>query len=237
MHRKTWFNRRLLPKEEEINEVKSQMGDPRKLRRKFKRPMVPFEKARIDAELKYLGEYGLRNKTEFWKARARLSKFRRIARDLKTMPENQQKIAFKELMTRLRSLGLVGPDATTDDVLSLSVENILERRLQTLVFKKGLARSIYQARQLVAHKHILVQNKVIASPSYLVKIDEEAQLGFNTSSPFSGEKQKIFGEKPKLTKEEPKERAPRQRPTRKKTSRPTNKSTAETGKKSSSSME
>jgi small subunit ribosomal protein S4 len=213
------------------------MGDPRKLRRKFKRPMVPFEKARIDAELKYLGEYGLRNKTEFWKARARLSKFRRIARDLKTMPENQQKIAFKELMTRLRSLGLVGPDATTDDVLSLSVENILERRLQTLVFKKGLARSIYQARQLVAHKHILVQNKVIASPSYLVKIDEEAQLGFNTSSPFSGEKQKIFGEKPKLTKEEPKERAPRQRPTRKKTSRPTNKSTAETGKKSSSSME
>lgn len=199
--------------------------------------MVPFEKARIDAELKYLGEYGLRNKTEFWKARARLSKFRRIARDLKTMPENQQKIAFKELMTRLRSLGLVGPDATTDDVLSLSVENILERRLQTLVFKKGLARSIYQARQLVAHKHILVQNKVIASPSYLVKIDEEAQLGFNTSSPFSGEKQKIFGEKPKLTKEEPKERAPRQRPTRKKTSRPTNKSTAETGKKSSSSME
>lgn len=199
--------------------------------------MVPFEKARIDAELKYLGEYGLRNKTEFWKARAQLSKFRRIARDLKTMPENQQIIAFKELMTRLRSLGLVGPDATTDDVLSLSVENILERRLQTLVFKKGLARSIYQARQLVAHKHILVQNKVIASPSYLVKVDEEAQLGFNTYSPFSGGKQKIFGEKPKLTKDEPKERAPRQRSTRKKTSRPTTKSTAETGKKTSSSME
>ncbi len=213
------------------------MGDPRKLRRKFKRPMMPFEKARIDAELKYLGEYGLRNKTEFWKARGKLSKFRRIARDLKTMPENQQKIAFKELMTRLRSLGLVGPDATTDDVLSLSVENILERRLQTLVFKKGLARSIYQARQLVAHKHILVRNKVIASPSYLVKVDEEAQLGFNTSSPFNGEKQKIFGEKPKPTKEEPKERAPRQCPTRKKTTRPTNKSTAETGKKSSSSKE
>ncbi|MHA1110130.1 MAG: 30S ribosomal protein S4 [Promethearchaeota archaeon] len=220
------------------------MGDPRKLRKKFRRPLVPFEKARMDAELKYLGEYGLRNKTEFWKARAQLSKFRRIARDLKTMPENQQKIAFTELMTRLQSLGLVGKDSTTDDVLSLSVENILDRRLQTLVFKKGLARSIYQARQLVAHKHISVRDKVIASPSYLVKADEEAQLGFNNYSPFSGGKQKIFGDKSKPATEEPKERAPRKRSTRKKTTRPTKKSTRptkkstkKTGKKSSSSKE
>ena len=98
---------------------------------------MPFEKARMDSELKYLGEYGLRNKREFWKARYQLSKFRRIARDLKTMPEHQRDIAFGELTTRLRSLGLVGTDATTDDVLSLSVENILDRRLQTIVFKKG----------------------------------------------------------------------------------------------------
>lgn len=213
------------------------MGDPRKLRKKFKRPLVPFEKARIDAELKYLGEYGLRNKTEFWKARAQLSQFRRIARDLKTMPENQQKIAFGELMNRLRSLGLVGADSTTDDVLSLSVENILDRRLQTLVFKKGLARSIYQARQLVAHKHISVRGKVISSPSYLVKSDEEDSLGFNNYSPFSGGKQKIFGEKPTLAKEESKERAPRKRTSRKTTTRPTKKSTDKTGKKSSSSKE
>lgn len=213
------------------------MGDPRKLRKKFKRPLVPFEKARMDAELKYLGEYGLRNKTEFWKARAQLSKFRRIARDLKTMPENQQKIVFRELTSRLQSLGLVGTDATTDDVLSLSVENILDRRLQTLVFKKGLARSIYQARQLVAHKHISIRDKVIASPSYLVKIDEEAQLGFNNYSPFSGGKQKIFGDKPKPTKEEPKERAPRKRTSRQKTTRPTKKSTKRTSKKSSSPKE
>ena len=167
------------------------MGDPRKLRKKFKRPSTPFEKARIDSELRYLGEYGLRNKREFWKHRYQLSKFRRIARDLKTMPENQQNIAFEELTTKLRSLGLVGSDATTDDVLSLSVENILDRRLQTIVFKKGLARSIYQARQVVAHKHIAVRGKVISSPSYLVKIDEEDHLGFHTYSPFSGNKDKI----------------------------------------------
>lgn len=219
------------------------MGDPRKLRKKYKRPLVPFEKARIDSELKYLGEYGLRNKTEFWKARSILSKFRRIARDLKTMPENQQNIAFAELMTRLRSLGLVGTDSTTDDVLSLSVENVLDRRLQTLVFKKGLARSIYQARQLVAHKHIAIQGKVIASPSYLVKIKEEDQLGFHNYSPFSGGKQKIFGDKPSPAKEEPKERAPRKRTSRKKTTRPTKKtkkstkSTKKTGKKTSSKKE
>lgn len=186
------------------------MGDPRKLRKKFKRPMVPFEKARIDAELKYLGEYGLRNKKEFWLARAQLSKFRRIARDLKTMPEHQREIAFGELTSRLRSLGLVSQDATTDDVLSLSVENILDRRLQTIVFKKGLARSIYQARQIVAHKHIGIRGKVISSPSYLVKVDEEPNISFSETSPFSGRKEKIFGEKPVLVKDKERDEPPRE---------------------------
>ncbi len=195
------------------------MGDPRKLRKKFKRPMVPFEKARIDSELKYLGEYGLRNKREFWKHRFQLSKFRRIARDLKTMPEHQQQIAFGELTNRLRSLGLVGNDATTDDVLSLSVENILDRRLQTIVFKKGLARSIYQARQLVAHKHIAIRGKVISSPSYLVKAEEEDNLGFHPNSPFKAGKEKLFGDKPSIVKQEQTD-APKKR-TRKKTTKST----------------
>jgi len=199
------------------------MGDPRKLRKKFKRPLVPFEKARIDSELKYLGEYGLRNKRELWKTRFQLSNFRRMARDLKTMPEHQQQIAFGELTNRLRSLGLVGTEATTDDVLSLSVENILDRRLQTVVFKKGLARSIYQARQLVAHKHIAVRGKVINSPSYLVKIDEEDYLTFSDHSPFNGRSEKIFGDKPAL-KPEPVDESkttPRKRTTRKTTTKKT----------------
>ncbi len=197
------------------------MGDPRKLRKKFKRPLMPFEKARIDAELKYLGEYGLRNKRELWKTHYKLSNFRRIARDLKTMPEHQRQIAFGELTTRLRSLGLVGIEATTDDVLSLSVDNILDRRLQTVVFKKGLARSIYQARQLVAHKHIAIRGKVINSPAYLVKIDEEDSLAFSDHSPFNGRNEKIFGDKPVL-KTVPKEESaptPRKRTTRKPISR------------------
>jgi small subunit ribosomal protein S4 len=202
------------------------MGDPRKLRKKFKRPSSPFEKARIDSELTYLGQYGLRNKREFWKHRYQLSKFRRIARDLKTMPEDQQQIAFEELTTRLRSLGLVGADATTDDVLSLSVENILDRRLQTLVFKKGLSRSIYQARQLVAHKHISVGGKVISSPSYIVKIDEEDKIEFHNHSPFSNDKQKIFGDKPALAKDEEKE-TPKKRTRRKSSKKSTKKSSKE----------
>ncbi|MBN2154570.1 MAG: 30S ribosomal protein S4 [Candidatus Lokiarchaeota archaeon] len=177
------------------------MGDPRKLRKKFKRPRVPFEKVRIDSELRYLGEYGLRNKRELSKHRFQLSKFRRMARDLKTMPEDVQKIMYNELLSKLHGIALVDSDATTDDVLSLSVENILDRRLQTMVFKKGLARSIYQARQLIAHKHIAIQDKVISSPSYLVKADEEEHLKFHNYSPFSGKKEKIFGEKIPLKEE------------------------------------
>jgi len=192
------------------------MGDPRRLRKKFKRPHMPFEKARIDSELKYLGNYGLRNKREFWKHRSQLSKFRKIARDLKTMPEENQKVAFRELTSPLLSLGLVGSEATTDDVLSLSIENILDRRLQTIVFKKGLANSIYQARQLVAHKHITIGDRVISSPSYLVKVKEEAQLGYHNTSPYRGRKEKPFEEKPTSGAETPKEtRTPRKRIRRK----------------------
>ena len=88
-------------------------------------------------------------------------------------------------MQKIRSLGLIGENATIDDVLGLEVRSILDRRLQTIVYKKGLARSIKQARQFITHGHIMVNGKVITSPGYLVKIDEEQFIEFKPTSPLA----------------------------------------------------
>jgi len=171
------------------------MGDPRHLRKKFRRPSNPFEKTRMDAELKVVGEFGLRNKREFWKHKYQLSRYREIARNLRSLSEESQKKGYAEIGSKLSRLGLTGENPNTDDILSLSTEDILNRRLQTLVFKKGLARTIYQARQFVSHKHITVGGKIISAPSYLVPKSEEESIGFIEFSPFKSNPDKIFGDK------------------------------------------
>ena len=160
------------------------MGDPRRLKKKYATPNKPFDKNRIEEELKYLGEYGLRNKREFWKHRYQLSRLRQRARQARSQSEEVQALMLKDLRQKLSRLGILGPDASFDDVLGLSIESLLERRLQTLVFRKGLAKSIYQARQFITHRHIQVNGKIITSPSYLVKAEEEDSIEYAINSPL-----------------------------------------------------
>jgi len=91
----------------------------------------------------------------------------------------------KQLLDRLQRLGILPETAELDDVLDLSLEDILERRLQTLVFRKGLAKSIHQARQIITHGHVAIEGKKVSSPSYLVLKDEEAKVGYAPTSPLS----------------------------------------------------
>ncbi len=49
---------------------------------------------------------------------------------------------------------------------------LLERRLDNIIYRLGLAKSRIQARQLVLHGHILVNGKKVNIPSYEVKIDD-----------------------------------------------------------------
>jgi len=158
------------------------MGDPKKQRKKYETPRFPWRTDTLQAELKLLGQYGLRNKQELWRHRTMLSKFRGIARSLLGMPTEQRKILEKQLLSRLNRLGILPETAVLDDVLDLAIEDILERRLQTLVFRKGMTQSIYQARQLITHGHIAVGNKRVLSPSYLVLKDEEAKIIFPPTS-------------------------------------------------------
>jgi small subunit ribosomal protein S4 len=161
------------------------MGDPKKQRKKYETPRFPWRTDILQSELILLGQYGLRNKRELWRHKTTLSRFREIARSLLGMSAEQRQKLEKQLLDRLNRLGILSKDAALDDVLDLSIEDILERRLQTLVFNKALAKSIYQARQLITHGHIAIDAKRVPSPSYLVLRDEEAKIVYAPTSSLS----------------------------------------------------
>ena len=161
------------------------MGDPKKQRKKYETSRFPWRTDVLQAELKLLGQYGLRNKRELWRHKTMFSKLRGIARSLLGMPAEERRKMERQLLDRLHRLGILPETAVLDDVLDLTLEEVLERRLQTLVFRRGLAKSVYQARQLITHGHIAIEGKRVSSPSYLVLRDEEAKIAYAPISPLS----------------------------------------------------
>jgi small subunit ribosomal protein S4 len=159
------------------------LGDPRRLHKKYSKPGHPWQKERLQEELPYMGKYGLRNKRELWKHKTQISRFRQLARKLLGFKTEKTVEAETILIKKLSSLGLISETASLDDILSLTVEDILNRRLQTIVFKKGLANTIYQSRQLITHGHIAVNGKVLKNPGYLVPVSEEAAVDYAFNSP------------------------------------------------------
>lgn len=160
------------------------MGDPRKPRKKWEGPKHPWIKERLLKELELVGRYGLKNKKELWIAATMARKLRHQARSLLALPEHVRAERERALLDRLYRMGLVDKNATLDDVLGLTAEHILERRLQTIVFKKGLAKTIYQARQLIVHGHIAIGGRRVTSPGYLVTREEEDLIDYAPDSPF-----------------------------------------------------
>merc|ERR1719481_836960 len=152
-------------------------------------PRRPFEKARLDQEVKLIGEYGLRNKREVWRVKYSLAKVRSAARVLLTLEEKDPKRLFEgnALLRRLVRIGVLDEGKMKlDYVLGLKVEDFLERRLQTQVFKLGLAKSIHHARVLIRQRHIRVRKQVVNIPSFIDNLDSQKHIDFSLKSPFGG---------------------------------------------------
>jgi small subunit ribosomal protein S4 len=132
-----------------------------------------FDKDRIERERELLKKYGLKNKREIWRAETLLRNFRRLARRLAARKDEKVE---KELLNKLARLGILPENATLDDVLKLTVEDILNRRLQTVITKMGLANTVKQARQMIVHGHIQIENRRVVFPSYLVPKGEESKI-------------------------------------------------------------
>merc|ERR1712010_225747 len=157
--------------------------------KKSKPPRHPFEKERLDAELKIIGQYGLKNKKEIWRVRLALAKIRSTARVLLTKDEKDPQRIFEgqALMRRMIRYGILDEDKQRlDYVLSLNVEAFMERRLQTLVFKRGLAKSIHHARVLIRQRHIRVGRQIVNVPSFMVRVESQPHIEFAVNSPFGG---------------------------------------------------
>lgn len=164
------------------------MGDPKFLRRRYDTPKHPWEGPRMEQERLVVQKYGLKNKREFWKAQSVLRNFRRQARELQARlraAEPQAEQETKWLLDRLTRLGLLAPGSpTVDDVLALSVEGFLERRLDWQVFQRGLAPTAKSARKLIVHGHISLDEHRVTRPGYLVRRDEESSLSYAPTSPL-----------------------------------------------------
>ena len=166
------------------------MGYPGKNHKSYQTPKRPWEKSRIESETRLVIEYGLRNKREVWKAQEHLRKYRKGARNLLALGSSEcpqgacTKPRRRSSISHLQRAGLLGPDADIDDVLSLKVQTQLERRLQTVVYRRGLARSPKQARQLITHGHIAIGGRRVNIPGYHVTRMDEGQIAYYGTSPF-----------------------------------------------------
>lgn len=163
------------------------MGDPKRLRKKYSTPNHPWNKEAIETERVLMREYGLKNKRELYIADSFIKKYRKIAKNLIVDTSKQAVKEKEQMLSKLKGLGLLAEDADLGDVLSLELKDLLERRLQTLVFRKSLARSMKQARQFIVHRHVAVNGKEINASSYLVPLSEEAHVIFKENSTLFSE--------------------------------------------------
>lgn len=152
------------------------MGDPKKARKQYNRPRSPWRADQLAQELYLLGTFGLRNKRELWKAQTQLSSVRKQARTLLAATQVVRLREEKKLLDSLKKKGLIGEEASLDDILSLTVEDVLGRRLQTMVFKKGLALSPLHSRQLIVHGHVSIGGRIITIPGFQVGRVEEGTI-------------------------------------------------------------
>lgn len=138
-------------------------------RKRYSKPRKLHDKARMEEENQLIKRYGLKNKREIWKADAAIERIRSRGKSLITASKEEQ----KELFDRLDKMGFKVEKIA--DILALNKEDWLKRRLQSILVRKRLAKP-REARQLIVHKHVAIDDTIVNIPSYMVKVDEEGKI-------------------------------------------------------------
>ena len=166
------------------------MGYPGKSHKSYDTPRHPWEADRMAQEVELVKGYGLRNKRELWKAHSMLRKYRRVSRQLLAATARGgegAEVTTEDVLGHLKRYGMLNEDGDLDSVLSMKLESILERRLQTQVYRQGLAKTLRQARQFITHGHIQISGRKVTVPGYYVKRGEEMTIDYYPGSPMAQE--------------------------------------------------
>ena len=167
-----------------------------KKKKLFSRPRKLWQLARIKNENQLTNEYGMKNKTEIWRVAEMLRNWRELAKQIVSLPAERREKESKILLSKLQKYDIVKEGADVDDVLTLNLLDLLEKRLQTVVYKKGMALTAKQARQFIVHNKVTVNGEKVSSPSYLVKAMDEIKF--------------VQGFAPKLVQQKPEPRNTRE---------------------------
>jgi small subunit ribosomal protein S4 len=155
----------------------------KRISKRFKKPRMSWDSDNISERQSLMKNYGLRRRREILIAQEILRNYRRRAREL-IAEQDERKV--KLLLDKLVKLGLLKEGQDLDDVLALTVNDILERRLQTIVWKKGFAGTALQSRQAITHGHVIIGGKKARTPAYIVPVEEEAKISVNPAQQEMG---------------------------------------------------
>ncbi|HJM18687.1 MAG TPA: 30S ribosomal protein S4 [Candidatus Thalassarchaeaceae archaeon] len=167
------------------------MGEPKFSRPRTQTPTHPWKQARIDEEHALKEKYGLKKTggmKEIWREKSALRRHRNQAMKLIGRVDASEGHYAKEkdqLVNSLTRKGLLGNNADIGDVLEINVEHMLARRLQSIVYYRGLAPSMRAARNLIVHGHICIDSQRMTVPGYHVLKEEEEDVNYSMGSPFS----------------------------------------------------
>ena len=164
------------------------MGHPKFPSKHYDTPSHPWQKVRIEAESGLIHQYGLKNKREIWRANTKVREMRRQARKLTANSGDDQAQKEKNLLlAKLNRLGMLEQNSGLEDVLTMTPESVLDRRLQTQVYLQGLSSTVKQARQLIVHGHISIDGAVARVPGILVTKLQEKNIAYSPTSALNSD--------------------------------------------------
>ena len=167
------------------------MGDPKFARSKTQTPTHPWKQARIDEEHALKEKYGLKKvggMKEIWREKSSLRRHRNQAMKLIGRVDTSEGHFAREKTDLVNSLcrqGLLVDGASIDDVLQINVEHMLSRRLQSVVYYRGLAPSMRAARNMIVHGHISIGEQKMTVPGYHIRKLEEEDLNYASNSVYN----------------------------------------------------